>query len=253
MMQTRPRRTLILLNWIILATLALASASVRGTWATYSSQEVSAKNSFRGGSIELSVSSIVADVLDSDTVYEFEVNNDGHNSLRYKMTVEGVRDDFCESLNLAAQRAGTEVYDGTLSDFTYSSAVSLETDTRDVWKFVITLPQNSYLLEKKSCDVGLRLEAWQDQSFLLGMGWYDERVVNIPSLTIEPVGEDEEKIEPVILDYEAKAESIEEVSLQRIESDFLTESSSIVESESLIDLVERATSDGATVSSEPAR
>ncbi len=196
MMQIRSQYKLFLLTWIFIFALVLGSVSVRGTWATYSSQEVSGKNSLRGGSIELSASSIESDTVERGFVYEFKIKNDGYNSLRYQMVLSENDDDFCESLQLIAQRGEVTVYDGELSNFSYITTEALDRDENDFWKFSITLfedisiPGNT----SPSCAITLRLEAWQDRFLPLGMGWYDEREIMLPSMRFESADSEDEKV-----------------------------------------------------------
>lgn len=194
----------------IVALLAVAGISAQDTWAIYTSQAVTGKNSMRGGSIELSLRSdspgesrvsILAD--DSRYLYGVEVKNEGRSALGYraKFTVEGDT-DFCETLFLIAKIAEKEVYNGRLVDFEYTSKDSLERHQTDTWQFSIKMSESvSAFDELLNCSMRLHLDAWQNRFLALGMGWYDGADSEIFTLGVEPskdaILESEEQTLPV--------------------------------------------------------
>ncbi len=175
-----PHRSPLALGIVIVLMAAVIGS--RDTWATYTSQAVSGKNTMRGGSIELSVlpDSLPDDravMLAADSKHSFGmvVENDGYNTLGYRARFVTSGDaDLCAALHLTAKRAGKEVYTGGLVDFEYASEDPLERHQTDTWQFLIGTPESlSEFDGAATCELRWHLDAWQDRFLALGMGWYD--------------------------------------------------------------------------------
>lgn len=169
------------------------------TWAAYSSQAVSEKNSLQGGSIELSVtpdsgnsSGDAIFTIGSSFVYAMVVKNEGKNALRYHIRPVSPDSDLCGTLMLSARLEGTVVYDGSLLDFSYA-AIALEKGDGALWQFSFTVPEDASFDTSATCELGLRFESWQNYAFSLGMGWYDEVEVLLPQMSFDSEESNEEQ------------------------------------------------------------
>lgn len=169
------------------------------TWAAYSSQAVSGKNSLQGGSIELSVTpdsgNSSGDAIftpESSFVYALVAKNEGKNALRYHIRPVSPDGDLCGTLMLSARLEGTVVYDGSLLDFSYA-AIALEKGDEALWQFSFTVPEDASFDTSATCELGLRFESWQNYAFSLGMGWYDEVEVLLPQMSFDSEESNEEQ------------------------------------------------------------
>ncbi len=188
------------------------SIRTEDTWALYSSQAVSGKNSLNGGSIELSVtpdsgnsSEDATLTLGSSFVYSLVVGNDGRNALRYYIRPVSPDGDLCSTLMLSARLDDTILYEGPLLGFVYE-AVALENGDENPWKFSFTLPADVSVDNGATCKLGFRFEAWQSYAFSLGMGWYDEREVLLPQMSFDLAESSEEQ----------EREAVQEVAVEPI-------------------------------------
>ncbi len=179
------------------------SIRTEDTWALYSSQAVSSKNSLHGGSIELSVtpdsgnsSEDATFTLGSSFVYGMVVENEGRNALRYHIRPVSPDGDLCGALMLSARLDDTILYEGPLLDFSYA-ATALEKGDEARWKFSLTLPNDVSFDNGATCEPSLRFEAWQSYAFSLGMGWYDEVEMPLPQMSFDPSENSEEQLEAV--------------------------------------------------------
>ena len=188
---------------IPLVFLMVLTIRTEDTWALYSSQAVSSKNSLHGGSIELSVtpdsgnsSEDATFTLGSSFVYGMVVDNEGRNALRYHIRPVSPDGDLCGALMLSARLDDAILYEGPLLDFSYA-ATALEKGDDARWQFSLTLPNDVSFDNGATCELSLRFEAWQSYAFSLGMGWYDEVEMPLPQMSFDPSENREEQLEAV--------------------------------------------------------
>lgn len=121
---------------------------------------------------------------DSAALNTHTFTNTGTLTFEYDTLVMNVSGDteFCDILELTAERNGDEVYEGPLVDFGVGGFV-LASGESDEWSFLISVPEStpSEDINGKSCIFDTAFLAFQE-TFMGGQGFYDAEILTLNTI-----------------------------------------------------------------------